>query len=61
MNDTTTRLAALLETLNEMLAEAERLRQEITGEVIRRATQPFWPDRRRTNLPHEPERRQDQP
>jgi len=52
-----TRLATLLRSLDELLAEAERLRLEISAAVIRRSSQPFWPDRRRTNIPHVPDRR----
>jgi hypothetical protein len=50
-------LSALLRYLDELLAEAERLRLEIGDAVRRRAERPFWPDRRRTSVPHDPERR----
>jgi hypothetical protein len=56
-----TRLQALLRSLDELLAEAERLRLEISETVTRRTRQPFWPERRRVNVPHDPERRGNQP
>jgi hypothetical protein len=52
-----TRLNALLRSLDDLLAEARRLRLELTETVLRRRTEPFWPDRRRTNIPHQPDRR----
>ena len=55
------RLAMLLRSLDELLAESERLRLEITDAVMRRASQPFWPDRRRVCIPHDPDRRHPQP
>jgi len=47
----------LLRSLDDLLAEAERLRLEIGAAVIRRESRPFWPDRRRVNVPHDPDRR----
>ena len=54
---TPTRLTLLLRSLDELLAEAERLRLEIGDAVNRRASHPFWPERRRVNIPHDPDRR----
>jgi hypothetical protein len=54
---TTTRLAALLRSLDDLLAEAEHLRLEISAAVLRRSASPFWPDRRRVNIPYDPDRR----
>jgi hypothetical protein len=51
----------LLRSLDELLAESERLRLEITEAVSRRASQPFWPDRRRASIPHHPDRRRTEP
>ena len=50
------RLAALMRTLDELLDEAARLRQEV-GETLRRGRRPFWPERRKTNIPYDPDRR----
>jgi hypothetical protein len=52
-------IAALIRYLDELLAEAERLRREMAEAVRRRADSPFWPDRRRSNVPHHPDRRRD--
>jgi hypothetical protein len=46
-----------MQYLDELLAEAERLRLEIGDAVRSRAQDPFWPDRRRMNVPHDPDRR----
>jgi hypothetical protein len=51
----------LLHSLDELLAESERLRLEISASMMRRASQQFWPDRRRISLAHDPDRRRPQP
>ena len=47
-------LDALLRNLDGLLEEARRLSEEIRGALDRPA---FWPDRRHSNIPHQPERR----
>jgi hypothetical protein len=37
------RIAALMRYLDELLAEAERLRADMADAVRRRADSPFWP------------------
>jgi hypothetical protein len=49
--------AAIIRYLDELLADAERLRGDIADAVRRRTDTPFWPDRRRSNVPHHPDRR----
>jgi hypothetical protein len=51
------RLAALMRRIDELLGEAAQLREEVAGAVRTRAERPFWPDRRHTSVPHEPDRR----
>lgn len=48
---------ALMRRLDDLLAEAVRLRHQIGDAMRRDRQQPFWPDRRRTRQPHEPDRR----
>jgi hypothetical protein len=52
-------IAALVRYLDELLAEAERLRADMADAVRRRTETPFWPERRRSNVPHHPNRRRD--
>ena len=51
------RIAALMRRIDELLSDAARLREEVASAVRSRAERPFWPDRRRTNIPHDPDRR----
>jgi hypothetical protein len=48
--------ASLIRHLDELLAEAARLREQITA-AMRTNERPFWPDRRRDRQAHDPERR----
>jgi hypothetical protein len=48
--------ANLLRHVDELLAEAARLREQITA-AMRKDERPFWPDRRYSRQPHDPERR----
>lgn len=47
-------LDALLRNLDSLLEEAQHLSDQIRGVLDR---PPFWPDRRRINTPHQPDRR----
>ena len=51
------RMAALARRIDDLLGEAAQLRDEVAGAIRARAARPFWPDRRRTNVPHHPDRR----
>lgn len=51
------RMASLIRYLDELLAEAERLRADMADAMRRRTDAPFWPERRRSNVPHDPDRR----
>jgi hypothetical protein len=51
------RIAALVRQLDDLLDEAAELRGEALTAVRMREARPFWPDRRRTAVPHEPDRR----
>ena len=50
-------LHTLIRRLDELLAEAVCLRTEIASAMRRRRERPFWPDRRRTHQPRDPDRR----
>jgi hypothetical protein len=49
--------AAMMRRLDEILAEAVRLREQITTTMRNNQERPFWPDRRIRREPHDPERR----
>ena len=51
------RIAALMRRLDDLLGEAAQLRAEVEDAVRTRTDRPFWPDRRRVNIPHDPDRR----
>ena len=51
------RIAALVRRIDDLLGEAAQLRDEVAAAHRTRADRPFWPDRRRVNVPHEPDRR----
>jgi len=51
------RIAALVRQLDDLLDEAAELRGEALAAVRMREVRPFWPDRRRTAVPHQPDRR----
>jgi hypothetical protein len=48
--------AALMRHLDELLAEAVRIREQVT-DAMRKNERPFWPDRRTSRQQHDPERR----
>jgi hypothetical protein len=48
---------ALLRHLDTLLAEAIALRERVTAAMARDREAPFWPDRRRQALQHDPDRR----
>jgi hypothetical protein len=50
-------LHAVIRRLDELLAEAVRLRADIASAMRRRRERPFWPDRRLGRQPHDPDRR----
>lgn len=50
-------LGALMRRIDELLGEAARLRNEAVTAGRSRSDHPFWPDRRQTNIPHDPDRR----
>ena len=49
--------AALIASIDRLLAEAAAAREQMTAALRRRWQQPFWPDRRRTYQQFSPERR----
>ena len=49
--------AAMMRHIDELLAEAVRLREQITSAMRSNEERPFWPDRRTKREPHQPERR----
>lgn len=51
-------VADLLRRLDDLLAEATRLRDDIETAMQARIDSPFWPERRRRRLPITQERRQ---
>jgi hypothetical protein len=51
------RIHALIRRIDELLAEAARLRDEVAETVRDRTERPFWPDRRRRREPRQPDRR----
>ena len=52
-----THFRELIRKLDELVTEAARLREQITGAMRRELEHPFWPDRRRVKMPFFPERR----
>ena len=50
--------AAMMRHLDELLAEAVRLREQITAAMRRNEERPFWPERRMRHERHDPDRRQ---
>ena len=51
-----TPFAETLRHIDDLMAEARRLRDRITT-ALRREEAPFFPERRHRHEPHEPERR----
>ena len=51
-----TPFAETLRHIDDLMAEARRLRERITA-ALRREQEPFFPDRRHRYEPHEPDRR----
>jgi hypothetical protein len=43
--------------IEELMAEARRLRERINDELLRREEAPFFPERRNRSERHEPDRR----
>ena len=47
----------LRKKFDALLEETAALSRRIAAALISERAQPFWPERRRVNIPHDPERR----